>query len=156
MTQLWCKSNSTCRATYWMYIPSFKLISQSMLKKSPENADGRTGRIKNDQINNISHMKLLIILLLKSNYSRITMPSGIILYMRPTNAGRCYNVTLSLIGWVHSQNNPCALQIPRLQAYFMGCTIWTAYYTTNLENILYSLQGRIPWDQVICSKATGN
>ena len=25
-----------------MYIPSFKLISQSMLKKSPENADGRT------------------------------------------------------------------------------------------------------------------
>ena len=42
MTQLWCKSNSTCRATYWMYIPSFKLISQSMLKISPENADGRT------------------------------------------------------------------------------------------------------------------
>ena len=44
MTQLWCNSNSTCRATYWMYTPSFKLISQSMLKKSPENADGRTDR----------------------------------------------------------------------------------------------------------------
>ena len=44
MTQLWCNSNSTCRATYWIYIPSFKLISQSMLKKSPENADGRTDR----------------------------------------------------------------------------------------------------------------
>ena len=29
------------RATYWMHIPSFKLISQSMLKKSPENSDGR-------------------------------------------------------------------------------------------------------------------
>ena len=42
MTQLWCNSNSTCRATYWMYIPSFKLISQSMLEKNPENADGRT------------------------------------------------------------------------------------------------------------------
>ena len=42
VTQLWCNSNSTCRATYWMYIPSFKLISQSMLKKSPENADGQT------------------------------------------------------------------------------------------------------------------
>ena len=41
-TQLWCNSNSTCHATYWMYIPSFKLISQSMLKKSPENAHGRT------------------------------------------------------------------------------------------------------------------
>ena len=42
VTQLWCNSNSTCRATYWMYIPRFELISQSMLKKSPENADGRT------------------------------------------------------------------------------------------------------------------
>ena len=43
MTQLWCNSNSTCRATYWMYIPSFKLISQSMLKKSPETrTDGQT------------------------------------------------------------------------------------------------------------------
>ena len=42
VTQLWCNSNSTCRATYWMYIASFKLISQSMMKKSPENADGRT------------------------------------------------------------------------------------------------------------------
>ena len=42
VTQLWCNSNSTCRATYWKYIPSFKLISQSMLKESPENADGRT------------------------------------------------------------------------------------------------------------------
>ena len=42
VTQLWCNSNSTCRATYWMYIPSFKLISQSMLKKNPENTDGRT------------------------------------------------------------------------------------------------------------------
>ena len=27
-----------------MYIPSFKLISQSMLKQSPENSDGRTDR----------------------------------------------------------------------------------------------------------------
>ena len=42
VNQLWCNSNLTCRATYWMYIPSFKLISQSMLKESPENADGRT------------------------------------------------------------------------------------------------------------------
>ena len=42
MTQLWWNSNSTCRATYWMHIPSFKLISQSMLEKSPENSDGRT------------------------------------------------------------------------------------------------------------------
>ena len=44
MTQLWWNSNSTCRATYWMHIPSFKVISHSMLKKSPENSDGRTDR----------------------------------------------------------------------------------------------------------------
>ena len=42
VTKLWCNSNLICRATYWMYILSFKLISQSMLKKSPENADRRT------------------------------------------------------------------------------------------------------------------
>ena len=41
MTQLWWNSNSTCRAIYWMHIPSFKLISQSMLKKSPEKSDGQ-------------------------------------------------------------------------------------------------------------------
>ena len=42
VTQLWCDSILTCRATYWMYIPSLKLISYSILKKSPENANGRT------------------------------------------------------------------------------------------------------------------
>ena len=30
----------TCHATYWIHTPSLKLISQSMLTKSPENADG--------------------------------------------------------------------------------------------------------------------
>ena len=43
VTQLWCNSNSTCQATYWMYIPSFKLISQSMLEKVRKpRTDGRT------------------------------------------------------------------------------------------------------------------
>ena len=32
---------------------------------------------------------------------------GIILCMRPANERRRYNVTLSLIGWTHSQNDPC-------------------------------------------------
>ena len=47
MTQLRWNSNSTCRAMYWMYrpIPSFKLISQSMLKKVRKTrTDGRTDR----------------------------------------------------------------------------------------------------------------
>ena len=34
MTRLRCNSNSICRATYCIYMPSFKLIYQSMLKKT--------------------------------------------------------------------------------------------------------------------------
>ena len=36
MTQLWWNWKPTCHATYWMYIPGFKLISQMMLKKVPK------------------------------------------------------------------------------------------------------------------------
>ena len=35
--------------------------------------------------------------------------SGIILCMLPSNGRWCYNVALSLIGWVHTQNDPCSL-----------------------------------------------
>ena len=35
----------------------------------------------------------------------------IILCMHPANERRRYNVTLSLIGWVHPQNDPCCAQI---------------------------------------------
>ena len=37
--------------------------------------------------------------------------AGIILYMHPANERRCYIVTSSLIGWVHTQNDPCS--VPR-------------------------------------------
>ena len=33
--------------------------------------------------------------------------TGIILCICPANERRCYNVTSSVIGWAHSQNNPC-------------------------------------------------
>ena len=33
--------------------------------------------------------------------------SGIILRIRPPNERRRYNVTSFLIGWVHTQNDPC-------------------------------------------------
>ena len=33
--------------------------------------------------------------------------AGIILCMHPANERRRYNVTLSLIGWVHAKNQPC-------------------------------------------------
>ena len=36
----------------------------------------------------------------------VTLP-GIILYMRPANGRRRYNVTSSLIGWAHTQSDPC-------------------------------------------------
>ena len=39
------------------------------------------------------------------NLLSICKYSGIILCMRPANERRCDNVTSSLIGWVHSQNN---------------------------------------------------
>ena len=35
------------------------------------------------------------------------LPPGIIICMRPANERRRYNVTSPLIGWAHSQNNPC-------------------------------------------------
>ena len=47
--------------------------------------------------------------------------SGIILYMCPVNERWCYNVTPSLIGWAHTQNDPWRLgvwQIPRTMSDF--------------------------------------
>ena len=44
VTQLRWNSNLICRVTYWEYIPSSTLVSQSMVKKSPENSVGRTER----------------------------------------------------------------------------------------------------------------
>ena len=39
-------------------------------------------------------------------FSALTI-AGIILYMRPANERRRYIVTPSLIGWAHTQNDPC-------------------------------------------------
>ena len=38
----------------------------------------------------------------------IPIPTRIILCMRPANERWCCNVTLSLIGWVHTQNDSCS------------------------------------------------
>ena len=35
--------------------------------------------------------------------------AGIILWMHPANVRRCYNVKSSLIGWVHSKDDPCCM-----------------------------------------------
>ena len=39
-------------------------------------------------------------------------PSGINLRMHPANEWHHYNVTSSIIGWVHSQTDPCPLHVP--------------------------------------------
>ena len=40
--------------------------------------------------------------------------SGIILYMRPANERRRYILTSSLIGWAHTQNDPCLIRYPTM------------------------------------------
>ena len=47
--------------------------------------------------------------------------AGIILYMRPTNERWRYNVTSSLIGWAHSEIDPCICS-PLLEGYEKGYT----------------------------------
>ena len=37
--------------------------------------------------------------------------SWIILCMCPANERRCYNITSSLIGWAHTQNDPCLFEV---------------------------------------------
>ena len=43
----------------------------------------------------------------KGGYTEQGPFSGIILCMRPANERWCYTVTPSLIGWAHTQNDPC-------------------------------------------------
>ena len=51
-----------------------------------------------------NELKLILSLLLV--YNTCAVP-GIILCMRPANEKRRYIVIFSLIGWVHTQNDPC-------------------------------------------------
>ena len=46
-------------------------------------------------------------LLCSNTWPNITSNARIIVWMFPANERRCYNVTSSLIGWVHYQNDPC-------------------------------------------------
>ena len=41
------------------------------------------------------------------SYVMTITETGIILFLRPANARRRYNVTSSLIGWAKKQNDPC-------------------------------------------------
>ena len=61
-------------------------------------------KIKSSNTNKIIAMK----------HNKAQTMSGIILYMRPANERRRYIVTSSLIGWMHTQNDPCMCVILRL------------------------------------------
>ena len=41
-----------------------------------------------------------------------SVTAGIVLWMHPANDRWCYNVTPSLIGWAHSQNDNCTGRFP--------------------------------------------
>ena len=43
---------------------------------------------------------------MENDQEHVMQHPGIILCMRPANESRRYNVTSSLIGWVHAQNDP--------------------------------------------------
>ena len=57
----------------------------------------------------LSKWQLLVQPMMKisSIWPHFCFSAGIILCMGPANEGRRYIVTLSLIGWTHTQNDPC-------------------------------------------------
>ena len=58
----------------------------------------------------------------KSNLCSVWVIARIILCMRPANERRRYNVTSSLIGWAHAQNDPCCCVI---SCHVELCYHWT-------------------------------
>ena len=60
-----------------------------------------------------------------SNFDRIGLKQpGIILWMHPANERQCYIVTMSLIGWTHTQNGPwatCNMMKPLADKFSCSC-----------------------------------
>ena len=50
--------------------------------------------------------------------------SGVILCMRPANKRWCYIVTPSLIGWVHTQTDPCGCCRQRTYLWYIAHLMW--------------------------------
>ena len=79
-------------------------------------------------------------------------PTRIILCMRPASERWHYNVTSSLIGWAHSQNNPCptiwyfiVLLCYRALDYIVYCTIiHITIYIKQLRQVLYPVYRTSP------------
>ena len=57
------------------------------------------------RVSSVDRVDTELIFWIKSIVNEVN--ARIILYMRPANERRCYIVTSSLIGWAHTQNDPC-------------------------------------------------
>ena len=70
-----------------------------------------------------SHTFVLVLITSQCNCINSPTPpySGTILFMRPANERRCYDVTLSLIGRAHTQNDPCLLLL----------IVWNCYHVAS-------------------------
>ena len=62
-------------------------------------------------------------ILLRQNLYIEMVPSWIVLLMRSANEWRRYIVTSSLIGWVHTQNDPCSLESVALWFHLHSCHV---------------------------------
>ena len=72
-----------------------------------------------------------------------TLDPRIILWMHPANERRCYIVTLSFIGWVHTQHEPCwSSQFPALD-HMIGCLccVTSNSYLGDLPRSIYTELG---------------
>ena len=59
--------------------------------------------------------------------------TGIILYMHPANERQCYIVMLSLIGWAHTQSDPC-IKMSSYQYRKSHCADKTILWPSSLHN----------------------
>ena len=65
--------------------------------------------------------------------------AGIILYMHPANERRRYNVTSSLIGWMHILNDPC-FGISLLQWFWYKFWIWVVGHKMGQQQFFFLIR----------------
>ena len=67
---------------------------------------------------------LMLLALLTWNWSTAVSDSRIILCIRPANARLCFTITPSVIGWVHTRNNPCRFIVDKV----LVCVFWNCFW----------------------------
>ena len=75
-------------------------------------------------------------------YLGLCINSGIILCLCPANERQCYIVLLYLIGWVHTQNDPCWLMLHlSLNTLRLRPNGW--YFEDNIFNCIFCMKNNI-------------